>query len=67
MLILLAVNVPLMILFMALWVGIPVWLMLKHPDKGRQITPAPAPAIRHIPQPRALRPGTRHPGYHRVA
>jgi hypothetical protein len=27
-------NIPLMILFFALWVGFPVWLVLRHPDTG---------------------------------
>ena len=37
-------NVPLMVLFVALWVGIPTWLVLKHPDK--KPVPAVAPALR---------------------
>lgn len=34
----LAINIPLMVLFLALWTGIPLWLVLKRPDRG----PAPA-------------------------
>ena len=33
-------NVLLAIPFAALWVGVPVWLVLRHPDTG----PAPAEA-----------------------
>jgi hypothetical protein len=36
------VNVPLMVLFVALWVGIPTWLVLKHPDRKPTLTAAPA-------------------------
>jgi len=28
----LMINIPLMVLFFALWVGIPVWLVLKRSD-----------------------------------
>jgi hypothetical protein len=37
-------NVPLMVIFFALMVGIPTWLVLKHPD--RKPTLAAVPAIR---------------------
>ena len=30
----LLLNVPLMVLFFALWVGVPMWLVLKRPDTG---------------------------------
>jgi len=48
----LLLNIPLMILFFALCAGIPMWLVLKHPDAGpalaaasavRPLTPRPAP------------------------
>jgi hypothetical protein len=29
----LAVNIPLMVLFLALWTGIPLWLVFKRPDR----------------------------------
>jgi hypothetical protein len=50
----LLLNIPLAALFFALWVGIPLWMVIKHPDTG------PAPAS---PQERAL---TRLPERHRV-
>jgi hypothetical protein len=37
-------NIPLMIVFVALWVGIPAWLVVRHPDTGPQSAQAPAPA-----------------------
>jgi hypothetical protein len=45
------VNVPMMIVFLALWVGIPVWLVLRHPDRKRTISAAPA--VRNLPVARA--------------
>jgi len=44
-------NIPLMVLFVALWAGIPTWLVLKHPDRRPELAAAPAvrtlPAVRH--------------------
>ena len=40
------VNAPLAVLFIALWVGIPTWLVLKHPDE--KPTLAAAPAVRNL-------------------
>jgi hypothetical protein len=51
MLVLLALNVPLMVLFFGLWVGIPVWLVAKHRDQEPTLTPAPA--VRTMLSPRA--------------
>jgi hypothetical protein len=42
----LLLNIPLMTLFAALWVGVPLWLVLKHPDRGP--APAAAPAVRTL-------------------
>jgi hypothetical protein len=57
-------NVPLMVLFVALWVGVPTWLVLKHPDK--KPAPAVAPALRGLAyQPEARR--SEDAGYRRVA
>jgi hypothetical protein len=36
------VNIPLMVVFVALWVGIPVWLVLRHPDGASRRAPAAA-------------------------
>jgi len=33
MLVLLALNVSLMIVFFGLWVGVPAWLVLRHADE----------------------------------
>jgi hypothetical protein len=27
-------NIPLMVLAFALWVGVPLWLVLRHPDRS---------------------------------
>ena len=40
-------NIPLMVLFMALWVGIPLWLIRKHPDTGPAL--AAAPGVTRLP------------------
>ena len=41
-------NIPLMVLFFALWAGIPVWLVTRHPDTGPQATQTPA--LAYLPQ-----------------
>jgi len=43
----LLLNIPLMILFFALWVGIPLWLVRNHPD--RKPTLAVASVITRLP------------------
>jgi hypothetical protein len=43
----LLLDVPLMVLFFALIAGIPLWIVLKHPD--RKPTLAAAPAIKTMP------------------
>jgi len=43
----LLLNIPLMILFLALWTGIPLWLVRKHPDT--RPTLAAAPAVTRMP------------------
>jgi hypothetical protein len=40
------VSVPMMVLFVALWVGIPTWLVLKHPDEKRELAAA---TVRNLP------------------
>jgi hypothetical protein len=32
------INVPLMALFFALWVGVPMWMIFKRPDRDPQDT-----------------------------
>jgi hypothetical protein len=53
-------NIPLMVLFFALWVGIPAWLVIRHPDTGPQ--PAQPAALAYLP-------AGQHedPGYQRAA
>jgi hypothetical protein len=46
----LLLNIPLMVLFFALWVGVPMWLVLKHPDTGPAL--AAAPAVTRLPMAR---------------
>jgi hypothetical protein len=53
-------DIPLMVLFLALMTGIPLWLVLRHPD--RKPTVAAAPAITRMPE-RQLQDA----GYRRVA
>ncbi len=54
------INVLLAIPFIALWAGIPLWLVLRRPDA--KPAPAAAPAVRTMP-------AVRHEdaGYQRVA
>ena len=35
-------NIPLAVLFFALWAGIPMWLVLKRPDRGPSLSVARA-------------------------
>ena len=35
----LAANIPLMVLFLALWTGIPMWLVFKHPGRKPRAVP----------------------------
>jgi hypothetical protein len=56
------INVLLAIPFVALWAGIPMWLVLKRPDAKPTI--AAAPAIRTLP---AVRYDDEHAAYRRVA
>ena len=43
----LLLNVPLMVLFFVLWVGVPMWLVLKRPDT--RPAPAAVPAVTRLP------------------
>jgi hypothetical protein len=56
----LLMNVPLMIVFLGLWVAVPLWLVLRH----RETAPKPATAeVRYL----ALRSRARDDGDHRHA
>lgn len=44
------ISVLLAIPFVALWAGIPLWLVLKRPDPKPAL--AAAPAVREVPEPR---------------
>jgi hypothetical protein len=37
----LLINVPLMIACAALWIGVPAWLVLRHPDARPEHAAAP--------------------------
>jgi len=61
----LLLNIPLMVAFLALWVGIPMWLILRHPDARRAIArQRQRIAVRVHPripaQPRYIPPRARH-------
>jgi hypothetical protein len=44
------INIPLAVAFLGLWTGIPIWLVIKHPDQ--RPTPASAPAaVTGLPAP----------------
>ena len=58
------INIPLMALFFALWVGVPMWMIFKRPDRAPQQTrtvpaylhdhaPAGMPAQRQASAPEA--------------
>ena len=44
---LLLANIPLMVLFFGLWVGIPLWLVTRHPDTGPEA--AQTAALAYLP------------------
>jgi hypothetical protein len=44
----LLLNIPLAALFFALWVGIPLWMVIKHPDTGP--TPVPDAELTWLPE-----------------
>ncbi len=56
------ISVLLAIPFIALWAGIPLWLVLRRPDTKPAI--AAAPAVSTMP---ALRYDDEHAAYRRVA
>ena len=44
-------TVPLAVVVVAIWIGVPVWLAVKHPDRG-----LPLPAMKTPAQSRAAGP-----------
>ncbi|HEY3647356.1 MAG TPA: hypothetical protein VGL33_05255 [Streptosporangiaceae bacterium] len=54
------INVLLAVPFIALWAGIPLWLVLRRPDARPQLAVA-APAVREMPATRV------HAAYRRAA
>jgi hypothetical protein len=44
---LMLLDIPLMVLFFALWVAVPLWLIRKHPDT--KPTLAAAPGVTRMP------------------
>jgi hypothetical protein len=58
-------NIPAALVFVGLWSGIPMWLVLRHPDRG----PAPlaeqsaAPARRAAPAEPQITPVPHHSGH----
>ena len=47
----LLLNIPLMILFFALFAGIPLWLVRKHPDTGPALAGTPLASDAGSPAP----------------
>jgi hypothetical protein len=58
-------NIPLVVLFFGLWVGIPLWLVSRHPDTGPQA--AQLPAVAQLPASASLAAGQDGAGYQRAA
>jgi len=54
----LAINVPLMVLFFGLWVGIPMWMISRRPDRHPRET-------RTVPAYMRQRPPARRPARRR--
>ncbi|HLH81815.1 MAG TPA: hypothetical protein VKV38_00985 [Trebonia sp.] len=64
------INIPLMVLAFALWVGVPMWMVLRHPDRHPRETRTVPVYLRQrgmVPAADAARePGSaREPGYER--
>ena len=53
-------NIPLMVVFLALMAGIPLWLVARHPDTGPQAA-VQLPALAYLPARQD------DPGYQRAA
>ena len=61
----LLMNIPLMVLFVALCAGIPLWLVLRRPDRKPAL--AAAPAVTRMPARDRLPARTRADAGHRRA
>jgi hypothetical protein len=61
-------NIPAAVVFFGLWSGIPMWLVLRHPDRGPAplAVQSPAPARRSAPAEPQISPVPQH-GEHPVA
>lgn len=46
-------NIPLMVLAFALWVGIPMWMIFRHPDRHPRETRTIPQYLRHHEDPAA--------------
>ena len=44
-------NMPLAAAFFGAWVGVPLWLVFKHPDRGHERRAASGPARGHRAEP----------------
>jgi hypothetical protein len=51
-------NVPLAAAFFAIWTGVPLWLVLKHPDIGSGPCVPDTPARSRFLSPQRPRPAT---------
>jgi hypothetical protein len=47
------INIPLMAVFFALWVGVPMWMIFKRPDRAPRETRT-VPAYLRTPAPTAV-------------
>jgi flagellar basal body-associated protein FliL len=47
----LLLNLLMAVPFFAVWVGVPLWLVFKHPDRGHERSAASAPAHSHQAEP----------------
>ena len=55
------VNIPLALTFWAIWTGVPIWLVLKHPDTSQEPTVPPTEA-----RPKDTLRQTAHPPAHQA-
>jgi len=53
-------NIPAALVFLGLWSGIPLWLILKHPDRGPAPLAVQSPASRPAPAEPQIAPVPRY-------